>query len=498
MQLSETEELANDIGSFAFDPLGHALYAYEWGKGELIGEGRDRPRRWQKEVFEYIGERLQNPATRYKPIKIAVCSGHGIGKSAFISMLVKWGMDTCVGCNAVVTANTGQQLNTKTWPELAKWFRMALTRDWFDVKSESIRSTDPEYEKNWKADAVTWSEHNTEAFAGLHNAGKVIILVMDEASAIADKVWEVAEGALTDQDTVIIWVAFGNGTRATGRFRDCFDRLKHRWKTWQIDSRDVEGTNKEEIAELIADNGIDSDVVKVRVRGMFPSQSYKQFISTDLVDAAFGKHLRKEQYSFAPKILTCDPAWEGDDELVIGLRQGLSFKILKVMPKNDNDIFIANLLARYEDELGCDAVFIDAGYGTGIVSAGRTMGREWQLVWFGGASNDPGCHLKRDEMINSVKKWLAEGGSIPDDKVLHGQLVGIEAIPMLDGKVKIESGKDMKKRGVASPDRLMALALSFAFPVDMPVMTLGGERMPLKNSSRADTEYNPYERAGMR
>lgn len=63
--------------------------------------------------------------------------------------------------------------------------------------------------------------------------------------------------------------------------------------------------------------------------------------------------------------MTCDPAWEGDDELVIGLRQGLAFRILHRMAKNDNDLVVAQILARYEDEEQADAVFVDAGYGTG-------------------------------------------------------------------------------------------------------------------------------------
>ncbi|MEI7000490.1 terminase, partial [Klebsiella pneumoniae] len=89
--------------------------------------------------------------------------------------------------------------------------------------------------------------HNTEAFAGLHNERKRIIVVFDEASNIADLVWEVAEGALTDEDTEIIWVAFGNPTRNTGRFRECFRKYRHRWKCAQIDSRTVEGTNKQQL-----------------------------------------------------------------------------------------------------------------------------------------------------------------------------------------------------------------------------------------------------------
>ena len=69
---------------------------------------------------------------------------------------------------------------------------------------------------------VPWSERNTEAFAGLHNKGKRILLIFDEASAIPDVIWEVSEGALTDEGTQIIWCVFGNPTRNTGRFKGCF------------------------------------------------------------------------------------------------------------------------------------------------------------------------------------------------------------------------------------------------------------------------------------
>jgi len=333
------------------------------------------------------------------------------------------------------------------------------------VQATSIASTDKEHSREWRANFVTWSKNNTEAFAGLHNEGKRILLIFDEASAIDDAVWEVAEGALTDANTEIIWIVFGNPTRNSGAFRECFRKNRHRWINRQIDSRDVEGTNKAQLAKMVEDHGEDSDIVKVRVRGMFPSLSAKQFIATDDVDAALGRHLRPEQYSFAAVILTCDPAWEGDDALVIGLRQGLYFRILRTIPKNDNDIQIANILANLEDEHNADAVFIDAGYGTGIASAGSTMGRDWTLVWFASKPSDPGCLNKRAEMWKLTRDWLKEGGCLPDDKELYDDLINPETVARMDGKIQLESKADMKQRGLPSPNKADALALSFAFPV---------------------------------
>jgi hypothetical protein len=132
-------------------------------------------------------------------------------------------------------------------------------------------------------------------------------------------------------------------------------------------------------------------------------------------------------------------------------------------------------------------VFIDAGYGTGIVSAGRTMGRTWTLVWFGGESSDPGCLNKRAEMWKLMRDWLKAGGAIDSrDTVLYNDLIGPETVPRPDGKIQLESKKDMKARGLPSPGRGDALALSFAFPV---APKAGARGRALENKRRS---YDPF------
>jgi hypothetical protein len=453
--------LISDICTMVHAPLKYVLYAFPWREGELVGE--DGPDTWQEDILTAIGNGLITPQ---EAIQIAVASGHGIGKSALVAWIILWAMSTCEDCKGVVTANTETQLKTKTWAELSKWHRLAINRHWFTMTATSLFSVDPNHTRTWRIDQVPWSEKNTEAFAGLHNKGKRVLLLFDEGSAIPDVIYEVSEGALTDEDTEIIWCVFGNPTRNSGRFKECFGKFRHRWVTRQIDSRDSRHTNKEKIQEWIDDYGVDSDFVKVRVRGIFPSLSMRQFISVEDVDKAFGREVRIQEYSFAPKIITCDPAWEGDDELVIGMRQGIKFEILRVIPKNDNDIQVASIIADIEDQIQADAVFIDAGYGTGIYSAGKLLKRvNWRLVWFAEKPLRPGCLNKRAEMWKAVRDWLKDGGSIPKDTVLYNDLIGPEMIPRGDGVLQLEAKKDMKKRGLPSPGRADALALSFAYPV---------------------------------
>lgn len=456
-------DLRREMGSMSKDPLAWVLFSFAWGQGELSDSAGPEP--WQRELLAEVRDGLK---TYVEAIQEAVASGHGIGKSTLVAWLILWAMSTFEDTRGIVTANTATQLDTKTWPELTKWHRLFIAKHWFTVTATAIFSVDPEHRETWRIDAIPWAKSektNTESFAGLHNKGKRILIVFDEASAISDKIWEVTEGVMTDAKTEILWFAFGNPTRNTGRFHACFHSLRHRWKHRQIDSRNVSITDKAQLAKWEQDYGVDSDFFKVRVRGEFPAVGDRQFISSDLVAAARGKHLQPHTYSALPVILSLDPAWTGGDEIVIGKRQGNAYSTLMTLPKNDDDTVIAGYLAKFEDEHNADAVFIDLGYGTGVYSIGKAMNRKWQTVSFGAASTNPGCVNKRAEMWQSVKDWLKQGGAIPDDPVLAEELTGPEYIVKLDGRIQIESKDDMKKRGLNSPNRADALCLTFAQPV---------------------------------
>lgn len=458
--------LAEDMEAYAYDPYGWVMYSFPWGEEDTELAEYDGPDEWQEEVLKYIGERLRaGVVTVHEVIRAAISAGNGPGKSALVSWLILWSMSTYADTRGVVTANTDTQLRTKTWAELAKWFRLCICKHWFTLTATAIYAKDKEHERTWRIDQIPWSKDNVEAFAGLHNKGKRLLLIFDEASSIIDTIWETAEGAMTDKDTEIIWAVFGNPTRNTGRFRQCWGNLRHRWRTWQIDTRKSKLVNQEEVKKWIEDLGLDSDWVKVHVLGKFPSASDMQFISNELAENAAGKRVGLHEYFYASRIITADPAWTGGDEIVIGLRQGVTYTILKVLQRSDDDKPIADAIATFEDAHKADAVFIDQGYGTGIYSFGKHMNRKWILVNFGSKSGTPGFANKRSEMWGKMKQWLLDGGCIPNDPKMIADLVGPEAYPNLQDKIVLESKKSMKNRGLASPGRGDALALSFAYPV---------------------------------
>jgi hypothetical protein len=488
------DRLIELIAGFRHDPLGFVLASYPWGEP---GELRDQtgPRQWQREVLEDIGAKLRDGATVHQAIQVATSSGHGIGKSALVSWTIHWALSTCPDSKVVVTANTEAQLRTKTWPEVSKWMRLAINSHWWEVTATAIFSKDKAHEKTWRADAVPWSEHNTEAFAGLHNQGRRIVLIFDEASAIADKVWEVAEGALTDEGTEIIWAAFGNPTRNTGRFRECFGRLRHRWITRQIDSRTVAGTNKTQIAKWVEDYGEDSDFVRVRVRGLFPRAGSMQFINSDDV----GEAARREAVSQMPDplIMGIDVARFGDDQSVIVFRRGRDARTLKPRKFRGTDTMtLAGVAAGLIGEMRPDAVFIDeTGIGGAVVDRLRQLGHQVIGVNNGAVSDVPVegelVANKGAELWARMRQWLRTGGAIANDPELMAELEGREYGFNQHNEIRLERKEDMKKRGLSSPDNADALSLTFAYPV-------GPRRLPnlpgqtSDDMNRALTDYDPF------
>ncbi len=471
------QRLVEDIGGFATDPLGHALYAYSWGEPGPLQDVKG-PRRWQLEVLAELRDHLSNPETRFTPKRMAITTGHGTGKTALIAMIVNWSLDSCVNTRVVVTANTEQQLASKTSPELAKWRNLSLTKDWFRAETTSHKSVQAGHQQSWRCDLIPWNIHQPEAFAGLHNQGRRIVVIMDEASSIPDAIWTVIEGALTDEQTEIILIAVGNPTRNSGRFHACFHGQRNLWSCRQLDSRAVEGTNKAYLDEIIATYGEDSDIARVRVRGQFPSQSSLTFIRSDVVDAARVRVIGKSDLLPSdPVIFGLDHARFGGDETVLAIRQGRDARSRPWRTwSGANSMEIAGDLNEAMRRWLPDAVFIDAGgpNAGGIIDRLRQLNPDYGAIFeinFGGATKDmEACGVdgirmrvrnKRSQMWANMRAWL-DRGAVPDHQRLADDLTAVEYSYDLNNAILLEKKDHLRARGYASPDYGDALALTFA------------------------------------
>ncbi|MGE0421643.1 MAG: terminase [Reyranellaceae bacterium] len=477
--LDNEQQLRADMARLSRNPLGFVKYAFPWGRKGTPLEDEEGPRDWQADILSEIGRQLQaNAAAGFdEAIRLAVSSGHGVGKSALMAWIKLWALATFEDAMTVITANTDQQLRTKTWPQVVKWFNLMPCRHWFTLTDTAIVSAEKGRQKTWRGDRVTWSAHNTEAFAGLHNLRRRIVLLFDEASAIDDKVWEVAEGALTDDNTEIVWVVFGNPTQSRGRFRECFGRFRDRWTTRQIDSRAVPGTNKTQIAQWIADYGEDSDFVRMRVRGEFPTVGTHQFIGIDLIEAA--RQREPESHLRDPLIIGVDVARHGDDRTVIFFRRGRDARTIPPIQLRIPDLMqVAARVAEAARLHNADAVYVDMGMGAGVVdrllqlNVPGVIGVEFGSASSGGGRVDgQGANYanKRAEMWGELRAWLAHG-AIPDDAELADDLAGPEYSFNSRSQIQLERKEDMKKRGLSSPDMGDALALTFAYPAQVRII----------------------------
>lgn len=487
--------LADDVSAFYADPLGFVLYAFDWGHGEL--EGITGPDQWQEEYLSEIGrqiaERAFDGVNAVDAVRMATASGHGIGKSALTAWIILWVMSTRPMCKGVVTANTSAQLETKTWAELSKWAARCVTGHWFKVSTGkmSMKIAHKDHPETWRCDAQTCREENSEAFAGLHAANSSPFYIFDEASAVPDKIWEVAEGGLTDGEPM--WFVFGNPTRNTGRFRECFGRFKHRWVTRQIDSRTARMPNKDLIAQWVDDYGEDSDFVRVRVRGVFPRAGSCQLIPADIVEEA--RKRPSDSLMTDPLVVGVDVARFGDDQSVIRFRRGRDGRVYPTRRFRGIDTMqLAAQVAQVIADLNPDAVFIDeGGVGAGVVDRLRQLGHSVIGVNFGAKSDSwpegMRCANKRAEMWVKLREWLTGGGCIEDSNDLAADLTAVEYGFTADNAYLLEKKEDMKKRGLASPDDADALALTFAYPV-APRAIPGEARK--KMTGRAITEYDPF------
>lgn len=493
------DELLEQLAALELRPYDFVYWAFPWGEPDSELARMDGPDEWQKRVLWDLQEGLLSgnltTAAAFEFLwQIAIRSGHGVGKSALFSWIILWGISTLENTRGRVTANTKEQLMRVLWGELSKWHQLFLGKALFKVTATAIFSSNAEQEKTWRIDAIPWSKENPEAFAGLHNFFKRLIILCDEASAIENTIWEVLDGATTDANTQIIWAVAGNPTRNAGRFRDCFEKFAlapenpyGSWRTYKVDARTSKFSNKTLIAKWAKAWGTDSDFFRVRVLGEFPNASTTQLIPIETIRYA---GLREVQsFHWEPLILGVDVARYGNNESVAQFRRGRDARTLPVarwrgLPVDQTADRVAALINLHNP----DAVFVDeGGVGGGVVDFLIRLGHAVIPVNFGTAAGSmPGGILvanKRAEMFVALRDWLREGGCIDPSDDLVDQLVSIEYHYTNKQEIILMSKEDMRSIGRDSPDWGDALALTFAFPVS-------------KRSSRGvpqhKVEYDPY------
>lgn len=471
------QELITHILSLSDDPLAFVMFAFPWGKPQTPLEGFDGPRDWQRDILiqmrDHIAMNRQKQRDKLAPelMQIAIASGRGIGKSAFLAWVSLWLFCTVPSSTIIVSANSEQQLKTTTFPEIKKWATMSLMSTWFDMDamriraakwlSDSLRRYTNYDDSYWYIQARLWSEENPNAFAGLHSQRGMAVL-FDEASGIPASIWPVTQGYFTDKTLHRFWVAISNPRNPSGAFFECFNKNRDFWLTRTVDARTVNENDQGLYNSIIRQYGADSDEARVEVYGQFPRHGDNQFISRGEVEDAVAREVIFDP--MAPLVVGVDPARFGDDDAVIAFRQGRDASSIPLQRfKRCTTTELAEKVARVIDKYSPDGVCIEGdGVGGGVIDALKYSGYTvTEVTSGGGASNRDAYANMRTELWGRMRDWMPTG-SLPDDRDLADDI----ASPMYDynlrGQLKLEGKDKMKKRGYASPNAADALAMTFA------------------------------------
>ena len=411
------------------------------------------PDEWQQDFLNAVasGER-----------KISIRSGHGVGKSTTASWAMLWFLLTRYPVKVVVTAPTSAQLYDALFAELKRWVKelpepiQAL----LDVKQERIELKASATEAF--ISARTSRAEQPEALQGVHSDN--VMLVADEASGVPEAVFEAAAGSMSGHNALTILL--GNPVRSSGFFFDTHNRLKDEWWTRRVSCLDSTRVSKEYVEDMKSRYGEESNAYRIRVLGEFPRSDDDTIIPMELLESA--KHRDTRAYEDAPIVWGLDVARFGSDSSVLCKRQSNVVHTLERWRNLDLMQLTGAVVAQYE---ACDhksrptEILVDSiGLGAGVVDRLRELKLPCRGINVSESPAMGGTYLNlRAELWHKTMAWLEKRDcKIPNNEDFTAELATVRYTFTSNGKIKIESKDDIRRRGLKSPDMADAFVLTFA------------------------------------
>lgn len=398
---------------------------------------------------------------------VVVASGHGVGKSFTAATAALWWLYSFSPSLVLTTAPSRRQVESILWKEIRLLWK-------FSARPLPGRLLNTRVDASATQSAFGFTATEPENAAGQHCPN--LLLIIDEASGVADDLFEVLHGALTSGNCAQLWI--GNPTRPAGEFYECFHGQRKRGaKTFHIscyDSPNVglpPGTDppfpglvtEQWIAERLADWGEDSDPFRIRVKGLFPKNDPQSLFPLTWLEAAEESGLTETE---EPIIMGLDVARYGTCETVAAVRQGENLLRIDAWSGVDLMRTVGRALAICE-EMRCARIVVDAvGMGAGVVDRLRELHRVPVLAFESGerAQNAERFRRRRDEAYWGLRTRYEEGRLKHGAKwpVLIGQLTKLRYGYSSSGQVEVETKDQLLRRGSASPDWADAVMLAFA------------------------------------
>ena len=407
------------------------------------------PQPWQEDFLRAVarGER-----------RISVRAGHGVGKSTVCSWALIWHMVTRFPQKSVVTAPTSAQLFDALYSETKAWINKLppALKELFEVFSDRIVLKDsPE---SSFISARTSSAERPEALAGIHS--EHVLLVIDEASAVHEAVFEAAAGSMSGHAATTIMIS--NPTRNSGLFYKTHHVLASDWFRMHVSCLNSPLVSSDFVRQIKATYGEDSNAYRIRVLGEFALADDDTLIPADLVDSAIDRDIVTPEDEEI--VYGVDVARYGTDRTALCKRRGNVVLEIKSWGGLDLMQTVGTVVNEAKLDNPTEICVDTIGLGSGVADRLREMGYNVVDVNVAESSAmNPNANKLRDDLWMSVKDWLGTRAvKLPKDESLRQELVAPRYSFTSLGKIVVESKDSMRRRGMRSPDLADALCLTFA------------------------------------
>jgi hypothetical protein len=451
---------------------------------QVLQQDDDDP--WQDEFYHalvglYRDGTPMPEEERRRRFALAACKGPG--KSAALSGAMWWFKVCFPDSKVVATSITGANLRANLWTELAVWQQhsrlLMAAYEWTEdfVYEKGRRQTSYMMALEWQRSASP--EQMANNIAGLH--ANYIMAAVDESGGVPRKVFGAFDAVLANVDEEAGRIAYvlqaGNCTTTDGPLYDACTKDRKFWWVKNISGDPLRADRAKRVSKEWAQAQIDMHPggrehpwVKVNVLGEFPPGGANNLIALADCQKAQDRRISERLWRQDPKVMGVDPARFGDDETALCFRQGLMMFKLKCF-RNQDLMQSAGQIAISIDRFKPHAVFVEVnGLGAGIVD--RLVQLRYAVTAVDmGATALGFSHIewklknRREECWWQYADWTKRGCMPASDSQLVADSVGPTYKFTADNRIELESKKDMKKRGLPSPNRADAAALTFAEPV---------------------------------
>jgi phage terminase large subunit len=400
---------------------------------------------------------------------------HGPGKT-HTAALIAHIFNFCFPGRVVVTAPKFTQLTTRFMPAFRKILHRA--QPWYrQLLKDGERKVTWCDDKDWCLLLETASK--PENLAGHHE--RFLCVIVEEATGVPESLWPVIFGALSSGEIVIL-VMISNPTRRSGTFaKSHLSMTESRdYYRLQIKLAETKRVNPDWVERMRRKYGENSPIFRIRVLGEFASDDAFQLISTEWVTAASNRDFNGD--GSLPKLrVTVDVSDGGEDETVVTAamhyashtvilkQRAYSFELARA--QIDAADAAERMFEEFGGRKGIDDFVVDAvGVGTGC--AGELFDRGYLVIRYKGgeaSDNDKKWRNRRTQSYLVGRDAFRDGlisfadNSIDEYEELEAQLCSVKRKIVGDDRVEdLVTREEMRREGIASPDRSDSIMMQFA------------------------------------